>query len=201
MGRVKTETAEPSKSAAPKLTKPAPLSHGHKLDAFRCGEEGLDRWLCKNAETAELTGTARTFVVCRGRRVVGYYSLATGSIAHGEVNAKLRKNAPDPIPVMILARLAVDTGEQGNGVGAALIRDAMMRVHKAAKLVGARTLIVHALNDRVAAMYRKLGFVDLPPKDQSKALHLPLDVIAKLSASSPPHRQRSGRMGSVQRSI
>jgi predicted N-acetyltransferase YhbS len=161
-----------------KLTKPAPLRADHVLTGFDCGEEVLNLWLARRALSALAERTANTFVVCRAKRVVGYYSLATASIAHADSTSSLRRNTPDPVPAMILARLAVDRSERGHRIGRHLLQDAMRRTLLAARHVAARTLLVHALNAGVANYYRKLGFVDLPTKDGQITLHLTLEKIA-----------------------
>ena len=162
------------------LTRPVKLREGHSVSGFDCGEEVLNLWLTKRALVAHADRTANTFVVCRGRRVVGFYSLCTGSLAHTACTSSLRRNAPDPVPAMILARLAVDLKEQGNGLGPDLLLDAELRVLRAAKNVGARTLVVHALNERRADFYKKYGFLPLPVP---LALHKPLDKIASVYLS------------------
>jgi hypothetical protein len=113
--------------ASAKLTEPAPLRAGHILTSFDCSEEVLNLWLIKRALPAIADRTANTFVTCRGRYVAGYYSLAASSIAHAACTSSLRRNAPDPCPAMILARLAVDRREQGSGIGRHLIQDAFKR--------------------------------------------------------------------------
>ena len=104
-------------------------------------------------------GTARTFVVCRGStKVVGYFSLAAGSVEHHSAPGSLKRNTPDPIPVIILARLAVAIEEQGKGLGAVLLSEAMKRAVRASRLIGARALVVHALDQKAANFYEAHGF-------------------------------------------
>ena len=185
MGPLSSDSPASSKLRA-KLTKPAPLRAGHILTSFDCGEEVLNRWLIKHALIAVASRTANTFVVCRGRRVVGYYSLATASISHEDCTSSLRRNAPDPVPAMLLARLAVDKSEKGNQIGRHLMQDAMQRTLRAARHVAARTLIVHALTNEVAAYYRKFGFLDLPSNNAARVpLHLTLEkIVAALEAQA-----------------
>lgn len=177
MSKAKTKTP-------PKLTKPAPLSEGHILTSFASTEEVLNVWLQKRALVAVAAKTASTFVVCRGKRVVGYYSLAAGSIAHADCTSDLRRNTPDPVPAFVLARLAVSEEEAGKGLGPALVQDAMRRVLLASRHVAARTLIVHALNDRAAAFYKKLGFLELPAREGFRVFHLKLETISMALAKS-----------------
>jgi ribosomal protein S18 acetylase RimI-like enzyme len=154
------------------------------LSDFDCGEEALNIWLRKRALPAIAARTANTFVVCRGRRVVGYFALAHGAVAHKETAAKVRRNMPDPIPATILARLAVDKTEQGRGLGQELLQEAMKRALAGAKHSAARILVVHALNSRAVEFYRKNGFLPLkgataaPAEGEIIALTMPLDTIA-----------------------
>jgi predicted N-acetyltransferase YhbS len=154
---------EPAESQASiRLTKPAALRVEHKLEAFSSDRPQLDDWLKKRALAANEAGTARTFVVCRGpANVVGYISLCAGSVQHDGAPGSLRRNAPDPIPVIILARLAVSVDEQGSGLGKALLADAMKRAAKASAIIGARALVVHALDDKAARFYERHGFSKL----------------------------------------
>jgi GNAT superfamily N-acetyltransferase len=158
-----------------KLTKPAPLRGGHNLTGFDCGEEVLNVWLRKRALPAIAARTANTFVVCRGRRVIGYFSLANGAVAHKETSAKVRRNMPDPIPATLLARLALDQTEQGHGRGGDLLQEAMKRTLAGAKHSAARLLIVHALNSKASDFYNKHGFI--PLKGETNALYMPLTTI------------------------
>jgi predicted N-acetyltransferase YhbS len=169
----------------PKLTKPAPLRASHVVTTFDCGEEMLNIWLVRRALAAVAERTANTFVVCRGRGVVGYYSLATASVAHEHCTSSLRRNAPNPVPAMLLARLAVDNAEKGKQIGRHLLQDAMKRSLIAARYVAARTLLVHALTEEVAGYYRQLGFLDLPRSGEQITLYLPLEkIVAALKEAS-----------------
>lgn len=141
------------------LNRPAPLTRKHNIETFCCNRPQLDDWLEKRALSAMESGTARTFVVCRGaKNVVGYFSLAAGAVEHASAPGSLKRNAPDPIPVIILARLAVSSEEQRRGLGKSLLADAMKRAAKAATQVGARALIVHALDEDAANFYAEHGF-------------------------------------------
>jgi len=141
---------------------PAPIQAWHETDSFCCGEDGLDHWLKKRALKNEKAGVSRTYVLALDKLVVGYYALAAGSVARSAVSGTLRRNMPDPIPVMILARLAVDKGIQGQGIGKALLRDAILRTMQAANIAGMRALLVHALHERAAAFYLDNGFSHSP---------------------------------------
>jgi predicted N-acetyltransferase YhbS len=157
-----------------RLSKPAALKPGHDVATFDCGRPELTDWLKQWGRRASDADTARTFVVCRGtRRVVAYFTLAAGAVDHtneetGErAPRSLRQNAFDPIPVVILARVAVDTSEQKKGLGSALVSEAMRRAAQASKLIGARALLVHALDDQLGAYYESLGFRRFNPGSKS----------------------------------
>lgn len=147
------------------LTAPRPLTADCELDAFDCGEPSLNDWLRRRALANHLAGASRTFVVCDGARVVGYHALATGALAPTVATGRFRRNMPDPIPVVVLARLAVDRDHGGRGIGRALVRDAALRVLQVAEVVGVRGLIVHALTPRAARFYLDLGFDPSPIDD------------------------------------
>lgn len=140
------------------LSPPAPLEARHRLDGFDSGAPSLDEWLRRRARANQASGASRTFVVCEGDQVVGYFSLASGSINLIAATGGFRRNMPDPIPVVILARLAVDRRLQDRGVGQGLFAEAAKRVLRAGESVGVRGLVVHALSAEAAAFYRGLGF-------------------------------------------
>ena len=140
------------------LNPPEPLAPDHVCDAFDSGVATLDEWLKRRAWRNEAEGASRTFVVCAGRRVIGYYSLAAGSILHGEATGRVRRNMPEPVPVLLLGRLAVDRAWQGKGLGADLLSDAVLRALGAAQTIGIRAILVHAVSDSAKAFYEKHGF-------------------------------------------
>lgn len=142
-----------------KISAPAPLAPDHRLEAFGSGTLNLDDWLRRRALANEASGASRTFVVCDGaRRVVGYYSLAAGAIARDAGPAGVRRNMPDPIPIMILARLAVARAWQGKGIGRGLLKDAVQRTLIVAQQVGVRALLVHAVSEEAKGFYLRYGF-------------------------------------------
>jgi GNAT superfamily N-acetyltransferase len=159
----------PSESS---LSAPEPLNDGHVLDQFDSGVAILDDWLRRRAKANQVSGASRTFVLCRGPRVVGYYALAAGAIASNEAPGRLRRNMPDPIPVMVLGRLAVDRGEQGKGYGAFLLRDALARTQRAAQDMGIVGVLVHAISDEAKRFYLHWGFVESPSH--------PMTLVARL---------------------
>jgi GNAT superfamily N-acetyltransferase len=140
------------------LTAPTPLAGEHELDQFTSGTPPLDDWLKRRARQNEASGASRTYVVAEGSRVVGYYSLAAGSVLHETATGRVRRNMPDPVPVALLGRLAIDQQWQGRGLGAALLRDAVLRVIGAAETIGVRALLVHAISDEAKAFYEHWGF-------------------------------------------
>lgn len=140
------------------LTAPEPLAAHHDTTAFFCGVESLDRWLKQRALKNQVTGASRTFVVCEGNRVVAYYALASSAVAVQVATGHMRRNMPDPIPVVVLARLAISQSLQGSGMGRALVRDACLRVIAAADAIGIRGMIVHALSADAQAFYGRMGF-------------------------------------------
>jgi GNAT superfamily N-acetyltransferase len=144
------------------FTPPEPLATHHAIADFSCGNTSLDDWLKKRALANQSSGATRTFVVLADEKVVGYYALASGAISTQSVQGSFRRNMPDPIPVVILARLAIDTSCQGKGVGRALFRDAALRVMQAADAIGIRGIIVHAISQQAKDFYIALGF-DVSP--------------------------------------
>ena len=155
------------------LHPPEPLSQHHKLDTFSCGEIVLDDWLKRRAFANQVSGATRTFVVADAEHtVLGYYALAAGAVAHQAATRATRHNMPDPVPVMVLARLAVDTRAQGKKLGAALLRDAVTRAVTVSQNAGVRALLVHALNDRARQFYEHYGFQASPAHPTTLMLRL-----------------------------
>lgn len=144
------------------LAPPEPLTGQHNTEAFASGVESLDTWLKRRAMKNQLTGASRSFVVCEGERVVAYYALASSAITVDNASGRFRRNMPDPIPVVVLGRLAVDRSLQGKGLGRALVRDAAQRVMQAADTIGIRGLVVQALSDEARVFYERVGFDPSP---------------------------------------
>lgn len=157
------------------IAAPCHLEERHNCEPFCCGESVLDTWLKTRARKNEANGASRTYVITRNNDVVGYYSLAVGSVSHAIVPGKMRRNMPDPIPVMLLARLAVDTSLQGQGIGHALLRDAMLRTEQAAHIAGIRAILVHALHERARCFHARCGFTASPINELT--LMLPLSAV------------------------
>ena len=141
---------------------PAPLAGHHNTEGFACGTESLDNWLKRRALKNQTQGASRTYVVCVDNRVVAYYAQASGAVLASEATGRLRRNMPDPIPVVVLGRLAVDSSINGQGFGRALIRDACLRVMQAADTIGIRGMTVQALSEEAKLFYEHLGFEPSP---------------------------------------
>ena len=141
---------------------PRPISGEDDLAEFDSGEPSLGEWLHGRALTNQATGASRCFVTCRDGCVVGYYALATGSVQRIEASRRIGHGMPEPIPVVLLGRLAVDRKEQGNHLGANLLRDAIIRTVEAAEIIGVRALLVHALHDRARDFYLHHDFEPSP---------------------------------------
>ncbi|MEA1048738.1 GNAT family N-acetyltransferase [Lamprobacter modestohalophilus] len=157
----------------PDLLAPEPLSAQHAVTDFCCGEPSLDDWIRRRALTNHRSGASRTFVTAdRNARVFGYYALAAGAIARHLATSGTRRNMPDPIPVMVLGRLAVDQQAQGMQVGGALLQDAVRRTRMVAQQVGVRALLVHALNENAQRFYQQYGFQASPYQPMTLMLRL-----------------------------
>ena len=154
------------------LSAPAPLADDHHLDDFVSGEPALDDWLRRRARANQAGGASRTYVVCEGQKVMGYYALASGAIALASVPGRFRRNMPDPIPVAVLARLAVDRSQRGRGLGRALFRDAALRVASAAEAIGIRGIVVHAISEAARSFYIALGFDPCPKESMTLVVTL-----------------------------
>jgi GNAT superfamily N-acetyltransferase len=141
---------------------PEALSARHQLEAFDCGVESLNQWLQHRALINQLAGVSRTSVIAQEQRVLAYSSLAAGSIVLADVPGALRRNMPNPLPVVVLGRLAVDRRQQGQGLGRALVAHAIGQSLQAQRLIGARALLVHAIDEGAAGFYRALGFRPSP---------------------------------------
>ena len=151
-----------AETMTPVLSAPVPLAATHSVSGFSCGEPSLDDWLCQRAVKNEVSGATRTYVVCSGNEVAGYYSLAVGSVEHKFAPGNIKRNMPQPIPLMILARLAVDQRYTGRNIGTGMVRDALLRTLQAADIAGIRALLVHALHEKAAIFYRERGFAVSP---------------------------------------
>ncbi len=156
-----------------RLLAPAPLAATHLLAEFGCGQASLDEWLKRRAWANQQSGASRTFVVADpDARVYGYYAMAAGAVSHQEATSGVRRSMPDPIPVMVLARLAVDQRAQGFKLGAALLQDAVKRTVVVSHNAGVRALLVHALDERAKQFYEHYGFQESPQHPMTLMLRL-----------------------------
>lgn len=158
------------------LTAPQPLTTAHRLDEFSCGEPVLDDWLRRRAMSNQARGASRTFVVTDANgRVYGYYAMAAGAVSQQMATGGVRRNMPEPIPVMVLARLAVDHRAHGIKLGGALLQDAVNRALVVSQNTGVRALLVHSLDDRAKSFYEHYGF-EASPSD-------PMTLMLRLSSA------------------
>lgn len=161
---------------------PRPIGQFDDVATFDSGEPSLDDYLRTRALANHVRGASRCFVTCRDGRVVGYYALASAAVAHAELSGRVRRNMPNPVPVLLLSRLAVDRGHQGGGLGESLLRDAIMRSVRVAEQVGVRAILVHALHDDARRFYLRYQFEPSP----TDPLHLVLliqDARASMAAA------------------
>lgn len=154
------------------LSAPCLLTNDCQLDEFCCGVDSLDDWLKKRAYRNQLNGASRTYVIQDDKKVVGYYCLASGALALNSAPSAIRRNMPDPIPIAILGRLAIDQSYQGKGLGVALLQDAVLRTAQAANILGIRGLLVHALSEQAKMFYQYHGFIASPTEPMTLILSL-----------------------------
>jgi len=146
-----------------KLRPPEKLKSSHQIASFDSGNSQLDDWLKRRALKNELDGASRTYVLCTEEDVaIAYYCLANGAVAQATATGRVRRNMPDPIPVMVIGRLAVDCHWQGKGIGRALLRDAILRTLQAAEIAGIRAILVHAISKEAKQFYENCGFTASP---------------------------------------
>jgi len=144
------------------LCPPEKLTDMHGIKDFFSGVEVLDAWLKDRALKNQKSGAAVTYVVCVNKRVVGFYSLSTATVRHENATGRVKRNMPDPIPAMLIGRLAVDKEWQKMGLGRGLVRDATLRILKASEIAGIRVIVVHTISDQAKAFYENLGFHESP---------------------------------------
>lgn len=152
---------------------PEKLQPEHDVSKFDCGEPVLNDWLRRRALQNQQSGASSTYVVLDKMRVAGYYSLAAGSVARETAPGRVRRNVPDPVPVVVLGRLAIDRDYQGEGLGRALLRDAILRILQAADIIGVRAILVHALSEEAKHFYEECGFTASPINPLTLMLTLP----------------------------
>ena len=171
------------------LIPPGPITEDHDLSGFSCGREPLDDWLRKYALRSHHAGHAKTQVVVETEAgpttVVAYYSLAPASVVHAQLTRRLRTNAPDPVPMILLARLAVDSRYARRGIGRHLLLDAFRRSADAAEQIGGRGIMAHAKDEDAAQFYLRWKFVRMP--SDPLLLIIPIEIVkASLEAAAQP---------------
>jgi GNAT superfamily N-acetyltransferase len=171
MGGV-TAGGQPSR---PKLSAPVPLTADHDVADFDCGEPALNDWLKQRALKNE-SRFSRTYVVCDGNRVVAYFCISAGAVGRASVPGKLRRNAPDSVPISVIGRLAVSRNHAGRGLGADLLSDALRRIAAASKSIGIGAVVVQAKNEKARSFYMACAeFIEYPA--QSRTLFLPIETV------------------------
>ncbi len=155
------------------------LAATHQLDDFDCGVETLNRWLRQSARVAAASGTAATYVLRRGERVVGYYALAMSAVRHVNAPSRLRRGMPDPVPVVLIARLALDHAGHGQSLGGHLLVDALARCARGGSEFGARAVVLDAISPEAASFYRHFGFRDL---DERRLWRKLTDIVHALDS-------------------
>lgn len=163
-----------------RLSAPTPITAEHDIKSFDSGEVSLNNWLQKRALKNQATGASRCFVTCNDNTVVGYYCLSAGAISHEASPKSMRRNMPDPLPVILLGRLAVDQRYHNQGIGQALLRDAMLRAVNVSKDTGVFAILVHALSEPAKQFYLSRGFIESPL--QPMTLMMTLETIRSILA-------------------
>jgi GNAT superfamily N-acetyltransferase len=160
---------------------PVPITADHDTSGFTCRNDSLSQWLRRRALANATSGATRTYVVCaEDRRVVGYYALAAGSLTLESAPARMRRNMPDPLPVIVLGRLAVHEDWSGRGIGSGLLKDAVLRALQASDIIGAGALLCHAIDGEARTFYVKHGFVESP----HQPLTMMLGLTRRISSST-----------------
>lgn len=144
------------------ISPPQPLSERHGVSQFASGKPSLDDWLKKRALANQRSDATRIYVICDGAAVIGYYAIATASIAHADALSRVKRNMPDPIPMAVIARLAVDLRCQSKGIGAGLLKDALLRIVQAADQIGIKGVLADALHEKLCSFYERFGFRPSP---------------------------------------
>jgi len=169
------EAEDESERSKPRLSAPVPLTAEHDLAAFDCGEPALNEWLRHRALKNE-SRFSRTYVVCAGKRVVAYFCISAGAVERAAAPGKVRRNAPDTIPVSVIGRLAVSRDHTGKGLGADMLSDALRRIAVASQSIGIGAVLVHAKDDAAKRFYMKCAeLIDYPT--DSRTLFLPIETV------------------------
>lgn len=155
-----------------RVTPPQRLNADHELAQFSCGEPSLDQWLKNRAVQNEKSGASRTYVVCVDGCIAGYYALSAGAVAHSEAPSRVKRNMPDPVPVILIGRFAIDSRFQGLGMGADLLYDAILRTMQAAEIAGIRAILVSAISENAKKFYERYGFISSTTNPQTLMITL-----------------------------
>lgn len=167
-------TNELERSASP-FSAPVPLTTEHDLSTFDCGEPALNDWLRHRAMKNE-SRFSRTYVVCEGKRVVAYFCISAGAVERSAAPGRLRRNAPDTIPVSVIGRLAVSRNHAGKGLGADILSDALRRIAVASQSIGIGAVLVHAKDEAARRFYMRCAeFTEYPA--ESRTLFLPIETV------------------------
>lgn len=161
-----------------RFSAPTPISDEHELDHFDSGEPSLDEWLNKRALKNQVSGASRCFVISNGKKIIGYYTLSAGAISHETAPKSMRRNMPNPLPVLLLGRLAIDKNYHNKGLGSALLRDALIRSVSVASDAGIFAILVHALSEQAKRFYLSRGFVESPL--QPMTLMMTLETVRSI---------------------
>lgn len=168
------EVGDASERSGVGLSAPVPLTAEHDLSDFDCGEPALNDWLRHRALKNE-SRFSRTYVVCQGNRVVAYFCISAGAVERGAAPGKVRRNAPDTIPVSVIGRLAVDRDHAGKGLGADILSDALRRIAIASQSIGIGAVLVHAKDNAAKRFYLRCAeFIEYP--EDSRTLFLPIET-------------------------
>jgi predicted N-acetyltransferase YhbS len=154
------------------ISPPTALTDSHEVSGFDCGNNVLNDWLIKRALKNQYNNASRSFVVCQEQRVIGYYALANGSVERLDAPKSIARNMPEPIPVVVLGRLAVALRAQREGLGAALLKDALLRSLAVSKNIGIRAVLVHAISEDAKRFYLSYGFQVSPIDSMTLMLHI-----------------------------
>lgn len=150
----------PAESSGPlQLLPPQPINRDHKVAGFSCGRESLDRYLIRDALKRDAAGDAKVIVLARsGLEVIGYYTVSSATVSRKAATRKLKRNAPEPLPMALVGRFAIDSCYQNQGLGKALMKDAILRTAQASERIGIRGVLLHAIDDDAKAFYASCGF-------------------------------------------
>lgn len=169
------EVRDAAGRSEPSLSAPVPLTVEHDLTDFDCGEPALNDWLRHRALKNE-SRLSRTYVVCEGNRVIAYFCISAGAVDRAAAPGKVRRNAPDTIPVSVIGRLAVSRDHAGKGIGADLLSDALRRIALASQSIGIGAVVVHAKDEAAKRFYLRCAeFIEYP--EDSRALFLPIETV------------------------